>query len=82
MNVFTKAFFLKALEASLLSGATTFTGIVTIQGAPSLHALVGAATATGLAVLYTFLKEYSVVQAVKQGIVGVVSSSAGKHTSL
>ena len=62
MPVFTKVFFIHALEAALVTGGTTFAGALTITGTPSLHGLIAAATSAGLAALYCFIKQYSVVQ--------------------
>jgi hypothetical protein len=70
MNVFTKAFFVKAVEVSVVTGASAFTGIVSIQGSPSVHSLIAGSVAFGLSFLYSLIKQYSVVQAVKDGVVG------------
>jgi len=80
MNVFSKAFLLKALENALVAGASAFTGTVAAVGAPSIHTLIAGSVAGGLAILYTFIKEFGVVQAVKQGVVSVIAP-AGRHTA-
>ena len=80
MNVWTKAFFLRAVEAALVAGASSFTGIVAATGTPSIHSIIAGAVGFGLGFLYSFIKEYGIVQAVKSGIVGVVSQT-GKHVA-
>lgn len=63
MKLFTKAFWVTALENSLVTGASTFAGSLVLTTTPTLKGLVAAASTGGMAALYTFVKQVGAVQA-------------------
>lgn len=62
----TKAFWIKAAEASLLSAASAFTGSLTLTTVPTWKDVLAAAVAGGLAALYTLVKQFGVTQTLNQ----------------
>jgi len=55
--MFTKAFILGALENAVVAGAAAFTGSLSLtSGQPTAKGVVAAATAAGIAALYSFVK--------------------------
>lgn len=79
-NVFTKQFWATSLEAVLAVGSSTFTASVfQSSGNLSVKNLETAAIGAGLAMLYTFIKQFSVVQ-VANANVSKVSAVEGEVT--
>jgi hypothetical protein len=63
MRLFTKAFWLRATETAVVTGAAAFAGSgVFSAGQPTLHGLVAALVAAGVAALYAFVKQVGSVQ--------------------
>lgn len=63
--MFNKAFLLRALENALTTGVSTFAASDFFQRAFTVRGFVTSASAAGLAVLYSFVKNLGTVNAVK-----------------
>ena len=65
MSLFTKSFWLKAIENAIVTGAAAFaaSGVFT-GGIPSTHSWIVAGVAAGIAALYSLVKQIGGVQSV------------------
>ncbi len=65
MLIFTKSFWVTTLEVVVVAFASTFAGSLVITTTPSVHGLLAAAVAGGVAGLYAFTKQFGGAAATK-----------------
>ena len=65
MNKFTWQFLLRAVETAIVAGVATFASSMAISSSGGVQDLGVAGAAAGFAALYSFIKQYGGVQALK-----------------
>jgi len=65
MKLFTKKFWVKAFESAVVTGLAAFAASGVFTTTPTVKGVIAAATAAGMAALYTFVKALGGVQAAK-----------------
>lgn len=73
--MFTKAFWVATLEATVVAFATAFAGSLVVTTTPSVKGLLAALVAGGVGAIYAFVKQVGSVQTVN-------ALKAGKPTTV